>query len=338
MDVAIIARAIENLTGERCLDPQVTSRPLRGGLTAQGVRDLKVRYRDQRDRRRVASLVAKEVKGHTVRERWIYQLLHDWRAARAAPRLLAVEERGEDGAVLYLEAVRRARAWPWQEPCASRKVLERLADLHLETTDSAALPRHADWDYEAELADSAPRTVEALEHSVSVQDIPALARALPAIRRVARALPAMREQLRRYRPLPAAVIHGDVHTGNVLLRRRRGREEPILIDWGRARVASPLEDVSSWLQSLGTWEPEVRRRHDTLLRAYLDRRGLDPRLGRELRDAYWLAGASNAVAGALTYHLWQAREAPTQAQRGVALGAALDWLRVVRRADASWSS
>ena len=336
MDTGTIARAIENLTGERCLQPQVTWQPLRGGLTAHGVRDLKVRYSDGRGRRRVASLVAKEVKGHCMRERWIYQLLHGWRAARVAPRLLAVEER-EEGAVLYLEAVRRARAWPWQEPGASQQVLERLADLHLGTTDGAGLPDHADWDYEAELAASAPRTVEALEHTASVQDIPALSRALPATRRVAEALPAMREELLRYRPLPAAVIHGDVHTGNVLLRRRGGREEPILIDWGRARVASPLEDVSSWLQSLGTWEPEVRRRHDTLLRSYLDRRGLDPKLGRELRDAYWLAGASNALAGALTYHLWQAREAPSHAQRSVALGAALDWLRVVRRADASWS-
>jgi hypothetical protein len=38
-----------------------------------------------------------------------------------------------------------------------------------------------------------------------------------------------------------------------------------LIDWARARRGSPFEDVASWLHSLGCWEPEARRRHDSLL-------------------------------------------------------------------------
>jgi hypothetical protein len=117
----------------------------------------------------------------------------------------------------------------------------------------------------------------------------------------------------------------------------------VLLDWGRARIGAPLEDVSSWLQSLGFWEPEARRRHDTLLRRYLTCRGGPDRLDRGLRDAYWLAGACNALAGALRYQVavadgWRrpAARARAVAARAVAARAARDALRVVRRADACW--
>lgn len=109
----------------------------------------------------------------------------------------------------------------------------------------------------------------------------------------------------------------------------------MLIDWGRARIASPLEDVSSWLQSLGFWELEARRRHDTLLAAYLSSHGLDRRLSSDFRTAYWLAGASNALAGALRYHLWVADSAAEHPAREAAMRAVKDWLRVIRRAAAA---
>ena len=50
-----------------------------------------------------------------------------------------------------------------------------------------------------------------------------------------------------------------------MVRKSGGQHEPVLIDWARARAGSPFEDVSSWLQSLGFWEPAVKRKHDTLL-------------------------------------------------------------------------
>lgn len=76
---------------------------------------------------------------------------------------------------------------------------------------------------------------------------------------------AMRRELLTFLPFGKVAIHGDVHTGNVLVRRHPGGAEPVLIDWGRARGGSPLEDLSAWLQSLGYWEPQARRRHDTLI-------------------------------------------------------------------------
>jgi hypothetical protein len=133
----------------------------------------------------------------------------------------------------------------------------------------------------------------------------------------------------------ATVIHGDMHPGNVILRRTGGSIEVILIDWARARIGSPLEDIASWLHSLGCWEPQARRRHDTLMRAYLQ----SPRAGRlfdsDVRVDYWFASVSNGLSGAIRYHLAvSADPATTQAARANSGLALMAWQRVVRRAAA----
>ena len=120
-----------------------------------------------------------------------------------------------------------------------------------------------------------------------------------------------------------------------MMRGSKSTCEAVLLDWGRSRVGSPLEDVSSWLQSLGYWEPEGRRLHDSFLRRYLDLTGLP--FDRETRKAYWLAAASNALAGALRYHIAvMLDEAQSAMRRAAAEKAAADWLRVIRRADDYW--
>ena len=127
-----------------------------------------------------------------------------------------------------------------------------------------------------------------------------------------------------------AVLHGDVHSGNVVVRVQEGAERVVLLDWARARLGSPLEDVSSWLQSLGYWEFEARRRHDTLLRRYLAARGLSTHLGREVRDVYWFAGACNVLAGALRYQLLAAdgwSSVPSRARADAAHSTALTFRR-----------
>src|SRR5690606_30503670 len=99
------------------------------------------------------------------------------------------------------------------------------------------------------------------------------------------------------------LIHGDVHPGNVCITAEGVVPKVALIDWGRARLGSPLEDIASWLHSLGCWEPVARRRHDTLMRMYLEsRREPLPFTGR-LRADYWLASASNGLSGAIRQHL-----------------------------------
>jgi len=111
----------------------------------------------------------------------------------------------------------------------------------------------------------------------------------------------------------------------------------VLLDWGRARFGSPLEDVSSWLQSVGYWEPEVRRRHDTLLRSYLRARDLSDHLSPELRELYWMAAACNAMSGALRYHLAVMLDSTRSGEeRSGAFCALQDSLRIIRRADICW--
>jgi hypothetical protein len=61
-----------------------------------------------------------------------------------------------------------------------------------------------------------------------------------------------------------------------------------------------------------------------------------PRLDRQFRRLYWLAGACNALAGALRYHVDALGRARTPAQWATALTLIQKWLRVIRRADASW--
>jgi hypothetical protein len=85
-----------------------------------------------------------------------------------------------------------------------------------------------------------------------------------------------------------------------------------------------------------TWDPEIRRRHDTLLRGYLAVRGLPTALLRTVREAHWLALASNSLSGALGYHLAVALDTAGRSsrERVAAVAALRQHLRVIRRADA----
>jgi hypothetical protein len=313
-------------------------RPLRGGLVADGVARVAARYQDPLGRRRAFNLIVKHLAGEAAREAQVYERLVVPHVSTLAPRLLGSEYPAAGSAVLYLEALRPIRRWPWQAPRAPQTVLERVSRLHALVPNAELVAVLTAWDYEAELQEMAELTLERLERVRRQPGLETLAVGAGWLRRLIRALPSLRKQLLARGPLGRSVIHGDLHPGNVVLRRRQGRDEPMLLDWGRARIGSPLEDVSCWLQSLGSWDLETRRRHDTLLARYLAARGLEPRLGPELRAAYWLAGASNALSGALLYHLAVVLDdGLTSARRAKGVKAARDWLRVVRRAGAFWS-
>jgi Phosphotransferase enzyme family len=331
------ARVRQMVAGMHDADPgelHLELRLLRGGLQAASVTRLRVHYRDANGRRRVHTLVVKRLVGPAAREMGVYQRLLSAIPA-AAPQLLAADVNGPGEATLYLEALRPIARWPWKDVANARAVLERVAILHQAVLPDAILGQLSLWDYEHELLVSAERTLgllQRLRHGA-----PMFRNGIRWARRLVSALPAVRRQLLSFRPFGTAPLHGDLHSGNVILRRHQGRVEPVLLDWGRARIGSPLEDVSSWLQSLGAWEPEARRRHDTLFGWYLAARGMERRLGRDLRVAYWLAGASNALAGALSYHLTTlVDERASSARVAIAERAARDWLRVLRRADACW--
>ena len=152
---------------------------------------------------------------------------------------------------------------------------------------------------------------------------------LPALERLVHHLPRIRRELARF--AGTTLLHGDVHPGNVVIRGGTA----VLLDWGRARIGSPLEDLASWVHAVAFWEPEARRRHDTLLMRYFSACGILNRLSPAYRDALVLAGACNAFAGALRYHLAVIGDQSRSArQQSASFRAAADWLRILRRADA----
>lgn len=336
LDPGALTAFVQRRIGGLARDLEMDVRLLRGGLESPAVARVGARFIDPRGRSRLLSFVVKRLEGGPAREADIYETVVAATARGFSPALLGVERTGQDGCLLFLEPVRAPQRWPWRETEWAARVLECLAELHGAPPHAARTSMLASWDYEAELLGTARRAVEMLEELPEERSLSPIRRGLPVLRRVAAALPAMRRHLLGLPGLGPTVLHGDVHPGNVLLRVRGGRPEPVLLDWGRARTGSPLEDVSSWLQSLGYWEPQARRRHDTLLVRYLAARGLPPRLDRGLRDAYWIAGASNVLAGALSYHVWRVTEARADAERSRALDAAGDALRIIRRADACW--
>jgi Ser/Thr protein kinase RdoA (MazF antagonist) len=310
------------------------ARPLRGGLESSGVAEVTARFSDAQGRPRSFSFVVKRLEGKPAREADIYLRLVSLLGGSIAPALLGVEHEGVARCLLFLERVWPVRRWPWRDEGAARRLLGRLAHLHSTAAPVQAQEVLSDWDYESELVERTRQAAEILEALPREEAFLRLRRGLGSLRRVEEALPELRRQLLAFAPLGTAVIHGDAHPSNALVR---SGDRPVLLDWGRARLGSPLEDVSSWLQSLGYWEPAAKRRHDTLLAGYLAACGLPARAGRELRDAYWLAGASNVLAGALLVHLRNAVDAPPGSrQRTTAIHAAEDASRVIRRADACW--
>lgn len=260
------------------------------------------------------------------REGDTYEVLWSHMSDPPAARLLGVQSVGH-ARLLYLEDVHALSLWPWADTEMASAVCRALARLHeADTLPAAALA----WNYEDELARSADETL-ALAERARYPDGARCWRRAGDLRRAVAQLPAIRERLAEG---ARAVIHGDVHPGNVILRR----DPPLgvaFIDWGRARVGSPFEDVVSWLHSLGCWEPQARRRHDTLLRAYLAHRRAPWPLTARLREDYWLAGVSNGLSGAIRYHLAVVADPQTPDERRYASGRALTaWERVVRQASA----
>jgi hypothetical protein len=331
---ATLRRLLDMVPG----DLELQHQQLRGGLEAAAVSRVIARYRDRTGRRRVFTCVVKRVAGAAAREARVYQHLIATHAAGMAPRLLATHEPAADEAVLYLEVLRPTGSWPWRALGTAHAVLERAARLHALEPNAQALEVLSGWDYDSELRRNGALTLEGLERAARRPEFPGLMAGVPVVRRLLRSLPEIRRDLLAFTPFGKGPIHGDLHSGNAIVRRRRGRDEPVLIDWGRARIGSPLEDISCWLLSLGQWEPEARRRHDTLFVSYLKARGMEGRLRSDLRAAYWLAGASNAFSGGLLYHLTQMLEQRvTSRQRLRAAYSAREWLRVLRRADAFWS-
>ncbi|HEX9982483.1 MAG TPA: aminoglycoside phosphotransferase family protein [Thermoanaerobaculia bacterium] len=297
--------------------PVVDVVPLRGGLEAAVAR---ITLRDEARRER--HVVVKRVASHAGREAARYRALA---SSGVTPSFLGAVDHG-DSTYLFLERILPVSSWPWCDSANTRLVLEQLARVH-RFADEA--PHVDDWNYDAELLSSAAETIAvAADCAASLPELD-IRRELRPLRRVVPSLADMRKQMNG--ALGVTLIHGDVHTGNVMLRNGAARPEVVFLDWGRSRIGSPLEDVSSWLLSLRSWEPAAARDHDSLFRAYLAAAGQPTAFTAELRDVYWMAAASNVLAGALRYQLLVARES-TGMTRETAIAQARAAFRIIRRA------
>jgi aminoglycoside phosphotransferase (APT) family kinase protein len=306
-------------------DLELSLEEIVGGLESRVVR-VNLRSRAAEDLR-PSSFVVKELRGLQRRETNIYQKL--WTRSTAPPtvRLLGIETT-EDADYLYLEEATPQSEWPWKQTFTSVAVCQALARLH-DTEQWHPKTPLSDWDYESDLAKSAGKT---LDVALDARDEAGVRhwRRIGDLRRVVSALPKMRSALLR----ATTFIHGDVHSRNVILRATENGEI-VFIDWARARFGSPLEDVASWLHSLGCWEPEARRRHDTLLRAYLEARSSKQRITTKLRTAYWYASASNGLSGAIRYHLLVLTDPECSGEMKTESARVLDtWQRIIRRVAA----
>lgn len=326
---------LRDLAGDLPEDAEIENRQLRGGLDASDVREITARFRDRRGRHRLHRTVLKELDGWAVREVFSYTRLVNPHAQGLSPELFGAKHTELGTAFLCLEPIRRATAWPWHDVRLIGDVLRGLGKFHVGAKEARSATPF--WNFEGHLSEYAEPTIAAIERCRRNPDFRPLARGLPAVRRLALQQKRLAEQLFDEKPFGSGPIHGDVHSGNVLVRRRQTALAPVLIDWGRARLGSPLEDVSSWLQFLGFYEWEARRWHDTLLCDYLSAIGQERKLTSGVRGAYWIAGARNALAGALLHFICVAEsEQRPKRERRQAYGAAQNWMRVVRNADA-WS-
>lgn len=296
-------------------------RPLHGGLESTVARARLIGSGPAGAPRR---FVIKELRGGQRREAEIYRMLWQQVERPPAARVLGIEP-ATDADYLYLEDVRRISSWPWRDHTASAAVCRALARLH----DTSGLLPPGGWDYEAELAESARQTMDAAL-TVRASDGTLLWQRVSDLKRLVDALPVVRDRLLGEE---STVIHGDVHPGNVIVRPTGRGDRVALIDWARARMGSPLEDVASWLHSLGCWEWEARRRHDSLLRAYLENRRTPRALTPDVRQSYWLASACNGLSGAIRYHLVVlANAASSENAKWHSAHAVREWQRVIRGA------
>jgi hypothetical protein len=311
---------------------RMTAKRLSGGLDSFGVYRIDVKFA-KGDSAGTAQFVAKHLAESGTREADVYRLVAASPASMFAPRLLGTAGGSRD-TYLFLQWIPPNRQWPWRDQNATLAVLRRLAQLHSQPLTGFGGVSTSST-FESEMQSSAASTAELYGRAFFRRRGTGLRPMRSTLRRISDDLLSIRRYL--IQETGAAPLHGDMHSGNVIIRTRKRRTDAMLLDWGRARIGSPLEDVASWLHSLGYWEPEVKRLHDTFIGHYLEWAGRPRLMMRDFRKLYWLASASNAMAGALHYHFeTMLNPAVSVAVRESSAGVARDWLRIIRRADHYW--
>ena len=158
-------------------------------------------------------LVVKQLSGPLDREADVYEALWNHLERPPAVQMFGRDVCG-DATYLYLEHAPSFLAWPWSDTALAAWVCRVLAQLH----DAPRLSGEAfSWNYQDELIRAAEDTLN-LAATVRNSLGRRVWRRLGDLRRVVRALPGIR---RRLLSQGTTVIHGDMHPGNVILRRTK---------------------------------------------------------------------------------------------------------------------
>jgi hypothetical protein len=315
-----------------CSGFQTSVEELSGGLDSFGVARVRARF-EWKGIRRSRTLLLKRTPAGSPEARLHTEILPS-AGVTMAPALLGVHQLEHEDIYIF-EFVRGVARWPWSDTVHCGLVLQELAELHRkELTIFQNEEAYNDC-----LGAESLRLLEAFERAAPGSPVAFARKHKRLVQRIAEALPVIRRELMANTTFRSTLIHGDVHSGNIIMRRERGAARPVFLDWGRSRHGSPLEDVSSWLESLGFWEPEAKRRHDALLRQYLVCYRGEDNLTEEVRGLYWAAAACNVLAGAAIYHFSVAEDARRSPhERDSAVRSLADCIRVLRRGAAYWSS
>jgi aminoglycoside phosphotransferase (APT) family kinase protein len=212
------------------------------------------------------------------RERRFYEELAPRLRARLPRAYATGSVAGRDDGWVLLEEFPPAQRW---RPARAFDVVRAIARVHAQTLAQAPdwLPRPFARDLVAQLG----HVPEGLERLEALQRRESLVRDLasPRALELARALLRVPERLRRaFADSPEAVIHRDLHPGNVWLPRGA---EPILFDWEAVCAGPPIFDVTLLCQYLAIRQLRIplRRaeigffvpggpRFDQILSVYLD--------------------------------------------------------------------
>ena len=243
--------------GNQCEEVETNIRELRGGLDSSCVLHVRTIFRTRDRRVRSGSFVLKRSQPGGAEGRVHVDVLPS-SGLELAPTLLGFHQ-AEGEHVYMFEYVRRSERWPWSASNNSRLVLDALAGLHgRRLTDFAA-----DRSYELILVKGASRLQEHLEGIPRGSELGFARGSIPVVRRMAEALPRIRRRLLDNGLFGSTLIHGDVHSGNVLLRKRRNGVSPVFL------IGAGAGMVRRWKTSVrgcNRWDFGNRRRSASTIR------------------------------------------------------------------------
>lgn len=243
-----------------------------------------VHFRMSNDERQSINIVRKTIPKRWPNEPKVYEELLP-EVLISIPRLYWVDHQVGTSA-LYLEYVQPVEEWPWQDISFHKLVLGQLARLHAHFWNQNDRLASVHW-----LSENSSAYYSRLFKTKTYQTISNLYKGqehgvlgdltsdlIASVENISRALQRILHFLHHQK---RTLLHGDLHGENVLVGKDRhvNDGQVLIIDWDRARLGHPLEDLSRWIENFQWTAPEITPSRETLLHIYSE--ALEVALGGE---------------------------------------------------------